>query len=132
VGTFLISYSFGGRYERSDEVERANESIKSAGAVAWRSILTIVVVVGVVSATAVIGFLAYRERVTPEPFLLLLGIVVGFLPGRLDAVLQPGTVDGGGVAPPGYPPWRYASRTSGRSSRPSAGPWCLVCPFSRT
>lgn len=47
-----------------------------------------VLVVGIVAFTvAGLGFLVYRGRVDAGPFLLLVGTVVGFVLGRLDAVL---------------------------------------------
>ncbi len=45
-------------------------------------------VVGVMGVTVLgLGFLVHRGSVSPGPFLLLVGIVVGFLLGRLDAML---------------------------------------------
>lgn len=57
------------------------------GTAAWRSLMVIVITVVLVVTVAGLGFLVYTERITPEPFLLLVGIVVGFILGRLDAIL---------------------------------------------
>lgn len=59
----------------------------SIGPTAWQTGLglLIVLVLGIVAIA--VGFFVYTERVTAEPFLLLVGIIVGFLLGRIDTFL---------------------------------------------
>lgn len=63
------------------------EWVGTVGTAAWQAGLTALALVVLVLTVAALGFLVYRGRITPEPFLLLTGIVVGFLLGRADAML---------------------------------------------
>lgn len=55
--------------------------------VAKRTVVTLFVLGILGTVTLGLAFLVYRGRISPGPFLLLVGIVVGFLLGRLDAAL---------------------------------------------
>ena len=65
----------------------ASESIRKAGSVAYQSLLAALVLGLLLAVTSVLAFFVYRGVLSPEPFLLLLGIFVGFCLGRLDALL---------------------------------------------
>lgn len=65
----------------------ASESIRKAGSVAYQSLLGALVLGLLLAVTSVLAFFVYRGVLSPEPFLLLLGIFVGFSLGRLDALL---------------------------------------------
>ena len=67
--------------------ESASESIRKAGSVAYQSLLAALVLGLLLAVTGVLAFFVYRGVLSPEPFLLLLGIFVGFCLGRLDALL---------------------------------------------
>jgi hypothetical protein len=60
--------------------------LNSLGSTAWQTILGGVIVLVLGTAVAGLGFLVYSERLSAEPFLLLVGIIVGFLLGRLDGL----------------------------------------------
>lgn len=65
----------------------ASESIRKAGTVAYQSLLAALVLGLLIVVTGALGFLVYRGVLDAGPFLLLLGILVGFSLGRVDAVL---------------------------------------------
>lgn len=60
---------------------------EKVGPWAWRTGLGLLMVLVLIVATVGVGFFVYTERITPEPFLLLVGIIVGFLLGRIDTFL---------------------------------------------
>jgi hypothetical protein len=73
-----------------DKLSKNSEKRKWVGAVgstAWRAGLAALALLVLMVTVAALGFLVYRERITPEPFLLLVGIIVGFLLGRVDAAV---------------------------------------------
>lgn len=72
--------------DATDEASRGNWTEK-VGPRAWQTGLGLLVVLVLVVATIAVGFFVYTERVTAEPFLLLVGILVGFLLGRIETVL---------------------------------------------
>lgn len=77
----------GTREPRAPSGRQDSTSRGRIGSIARRTLVTILVV-AVLSVTVLgLGFLVYRGSVSPGPFLLLVGIVVGFVLGRLDAVL---------------------------------------------
>ena len=57
------------------------------GSAAWRAAVSVVAIIVLAGTTAGLGFFVYNGRVSPEPLLLLVGIIVGFLLGRIDAML---------------------------------------------
>lgn len=70
-----------------DPKAEASESIRKAGTVAYQSLLAAMVLGLLIVVCGALGFLVYRGMLDPGPFLLLVGILVGFSLGRLDAVL---------------------------------------------
>lgn len=64
-----------------------SESLRKAGTVAYQSLLAALVLGLLIVVTGALGFLVFRGVMDPGPFLLLLGILVGFSLGRLDALL---------------------------------------------
>lgn len=83
------SANTGSNREPSGAVPRpdASDSIRRAGTVAFQSALTALVLGVLLLVTVGLGFLVFRGRMDPGPFLLLVGIMVGFCLGRLDAIL---------------------------------------------
>lgn len=71
----------------STDSDLEHNRYRDLGSAAWRSILVILITLVLAVAVAGLGFLVYRQRITAEPFLLLVGIVIGFILGRLDAIL---------------------------------------------
>lgn len=71
----------------SPDTESTNKRFREVGNAAWRSIVAVVIALALVVTVTGLGFLVYRQRITAEPFLLLVGIVAGFLLGRLDVIL---------------------------------------------
>lgn len=69
------------------DTSEASESIRRAGSAAYQSLLAALVLGLLIVVTGALGFLVYRGVMESGPFLLLLGILVGFSLGRLDAVL---------------------------------------------
>lgn len=66
--------------------ERPNKGLREIGNTAWHSLVIIVVALVLLVSVAGLGFLVYAQRLTAEPFLLLVGIIVGFILGRAGVV----------------------------------------------
>jgi len=76
-----------GLVPKVDGNSEKREWVDSVGSAAWRAGLTAIALLVLAVTVVALGFLVYQGRITPEPFLLLVGIVVGFLLGRVDAML---------------------------------------------
>lgn len=66
---------------------QGSDPIRKAGTLAYQSLIAALVLGLLIVVTVALGFLVYRDALDPGSFLLLVGILVGFSLGRLDAVL---------------------------------------------
>lgn len=57
---------------------------RQVGEVAWRSMLSLVVIGLLVAIVLGMGFLVYENRLAAEPLVLLVGLLAGYLLGRLE------------------------------------------------
>lgn len=57
---------------------------RQVGEVAWRSMLSLVVIGLLVAIILGMGFLVYEDRLAAEPLVLLVGLLAGYLLGRLE------------------------------------------------
>jgi F0F1-type ATP synthase assembly protein I len=67
--------------------ETDSDTLQKYKSAARRSVVVLVIAAVLVVTVATLGFLTFHERITPEPFLLLVGILIGFVLGRLDVIL---------------------------------------------
>lgn len=77
--------SGGGAGARTGERRTAPRiGYRQVGEVAWRSILSLVVIGLLVAIVLGMGFLVYEDRLAAEPLVLLVGLLAGYLLGRLE------------------------------------------------